>query len=66
MANNKVTLGNETLIDLTADTVDASTLHRGVTAHNAAGVTITGEYDVPTAATSAEITAAVNAGWNGE
>ena len=43
MANNKVVLGDGTvLVDLTGDTVTASTLGQGVTAHNAAGEQITG------------------------
>lgn len=43
MAVNKVVdVGGNTLIDLTSDTVTASTLAEGVTAHNAAGVQITG------------------------
>lgn len=47
MANNqyanKVVLGNgRTLIDLTADTVTASKMLNGVTAHDASGATITG------------------------
>ena len=45
MANekvNKVVLGNETLIDLTPDTVTASTLALGETAHDRSGNQITG------------------------
>ncbi len=42
MATNKVVLGDETLIDLTADTVTASTLSNGITAHSASGEFITG------------------------
>lgn len=42
MAYNKVLLNNNTLIDLTEDTVDAQTLLKGRTAHNKAGVRITG------------------------
>ena len=42
MANNKVVLGNETLIDLTSDTVDAAHLASGYTAHNSAGEAVTG------------------------
>lgn len=38
----------KTVIDLTADTVTASTLTKGVTAHNAAGASITGTLTVPT------------------
>lgn len=45
MANeyvNKVVLGSSTLIDLTEDTVTASTLMQGYTAHAADGSTIVG------------------------
>lgn len=44
---NKVTYDGETLIDLTADTVDESSLISGVTAHNAAGEIITGTAVIP-------------------
>lgn len=48
MAINKVVYGTNTLIDLTADTVTAEQLLSGYTAHNQAGVSITGTcaYDV--------------------
>lgn len=39
---NKVVYGTDTLIDLTADTVTASTLMQGYTAHAADGSTIVG------------------------
>ena len=42
MAVNKVILGEDTLIDLTADTVSADKLSKGVTAHNMAGEPIVG------------------------
>jgi len=46
MANNqyinKVIFGNETLIDLTSDTITAADLANGVTAHDASGAPITG------------------------
>lgn len=42
MAINKVVYGGNTLIDLSGDTVTPETLAEGVTAHNAAGVKITG------------------------
>lgn len=42
MAVNKVVYGDNTLIDLTEDTVTAETLAEGVTAHDAAGNQITG------------------------
>ena len=67
MANqyvNKVTVNNSTIIDLTLDTVVAGKLASGYTAHDASGATITGTLEEPVAATSAEVTAAVTAGWN--
>ena len=46
MANNqyvnKVVFGNQTIIDLTTDTITAADLASGVTAHDATGATITG------------------------
>lgn len=42
MGVNKVVYGNETLIDLTSDTVSSEVLLSGYTAHNAAGNLITG------------------------
>ena len=56
MANNqyvnKVIFGNETLIDLTSDTITAANMLNGITAHNAAGEIITGtlKNKTPTAA----------------
>lgn len=51
MANekvNKVVLGNETLIDLTGDTVTANSLLAGATAHDNRGEQIQGAVSVPT------------------
>lgn len=42
MAVNKVIYGNNTLIDLTADTVTSNNLLNGVTAHDKSGQAITG------------------------
>ena len=42
MANNKVVLGNETLIDLTGDTVASNKMLTGTTAHDASGAAISG------------------------
>lgn len=42
MAVNKVVLGEDTLIDLTADTVSADKLSKGITAHDMAGEAIVG------------------------
>ncbi len=59
MANNqyvnKVIFGGDTIIDLTADTVDAAHLLSGSTAHDKSGATITGTctYDSDTSADTA-------------
>lgn len=42
MAVSKVVYGKNTLIDLTGDTVEASTMLAGTTAHNAKGEPIEG------------------------
>lgn len=60
MAISKVIYGGNTLIDLTADTVEASKLLKGITAHGADGELVTGTctYDANTqdaTATAAEI-----------
>lgn len=47
MANNKIIYAGKTLIDLTSDTVDKSTLQKGITAHDKSGEIITGELEVP-------------------
>ena len=44
-AVNKVVYAGETLIDLTNDTVTASSLRKGVTAHKVDGTIITGTLD---------------------
>ena len=41
-AINKVVFGNQTLIDLTSDTITPADLQSGVTAHDASGAVITG------------------------
>lgn len=45
MGNSKINFGDETLIDLTEDTVTPEAMLAGVTAHNAAGEKITGTLD---------------------
>ena len=47
MAVNKVIYDGDTLIDLSGDTVTASQLLTGITAHDKAGNPITGTYKVP-------------------
>lgn len=70
MAINKVIYGGDTLIDLTADTVIASGLQYGLTAHDKSGAAITGTntYDADTSdadAGVAEILATKTAYVNG-
>ena len=45
MAINKVQYGNQTLIDLTADTVTAASLLSGFTAHDKSGSIVNGTYE---------------------
>lgn len=45
MGVSKVEFGDETLIDLTDDTVNASALAKGYTAHGADGEPVTGEFE---------------------
>ncbi len=47
MGISKVDFGKTTLIDLTGDSVNAASLLRGKTAHNAAGELITGTHIEP-------------------
>ena len=42
MAYNKIVYGGKILIDLTADTVTADSLAKGITAHDASGASVTG------------------------
>jgi len=42
MANNKIIYGGNTLIDLTADTVEASDVRKGVTFHDKSGAVLEG------------------------
>jgi len=44
---NKVVYNSQVLLDLTSDTVDASHLVSGYTAHSCDGSSITGTYVVP-------------------
>lgn len=67
---SKVVYGNQTLMDLTSDTVDAAHLLTGTTAHGADGAPITGSctYDADTkdaTATAAEILSTKTAYKNG-
>ena len=60
MAINKIVIGNEVKIDLTADTVTAASMLKGVTAHDKSGEIIEGScsFDVDSSdatATAAEV-----------
>ena len=57
MATNKVIYGNDTLIDLTGDTVTASDVAQGVTFHTKAGVQATGTLDPAEPLTQAQVDA---------
>lgn len=61
MANNpyvnKVIYGNNTLIDLTEDTVSASNMLLGITAHDASGASVTGSIQSQAAQTIMPTTA---------
>lgn len=70
MGNSKIIFGNEVLMDLTSDTVVASKLLTGYTAHGADGEAITGtcDFDADTSdatATAAEILVTKTAYKNG-
>lgn len=56
---NKVIYGNQTLIDLTGDTVQPSDVHTGYSCHDASGAVINGTFDFASAtsgtATSADL-----------
>lgn len=47
MAINKVMYGDQTLMDLTEDTVTADTLLEGITAHNKSGQPVEGTVVIP-------------------
>ena len=59
MANNinKVVYGNDTLIDLTADTVTASDVLSGVTFHTRSGASATGTLEPAEPLTQAQVDA---------
>ena len=59
---NKVVYGDQTLLDLTADTVTADKILTGYTAHNAAGASITGtcDYDANTQDATAAVAEVLN------
>lgn len=59
MGVSKVVYGDNTLVDLTNDSVSAATLAKGVTAHNAAGDQVTGIMEAGTDVTKETITEAL-------
>ena len=46
VAVNKVIVNNIAIIDLTSDTITASNLYKGITAHDKSGQSITGTAEV--------------------
>lgn len=64
MAISKVNYGDETLIDLTADTVTPETLWEGVIAHDASGNRIVGTYDPNTITPKSHTEITSNGIWN--
>ena len=58
MAANKVIVNKEPIIDLTADTVTAAALRKGVTAHDQSGAQITGTMENSSQSTLLEIDSA--------
>lgn len=58
MAVNKIIYGNNTLIDLTGDTVSVSNLLAGNTAHDRSGAIITGECTFDSDTSDADVSAA--------
>ena len=69
MANNpyvnKVQFGNQTVIDLTSDTIVANKLLSSKTAHDASGNQITGTYDFATATSANAVASDVTEGKTG-
>ena len=61
MAVNKVVLGDQTLIDLTADSVTPDKLFKGITAHNMKGESIVGTMEAGGGANADEATIITNA-----
>ena len=65
MAVNKVILGDDTLLDLTADTVAVDKLLKGYTAHDKTGVLITGTYEGGSSPEPTDNTAVIFADYDG-
>lgn len=57
MEKNKIIYGGKVLLDLTGDTITASDLKVGITAHDKSGEVITGSFDVDAAIQNAVDTA---------
>lgn len=58
MAINKIIYGENVLLDLTADTVSANTLAKGITAHDKSGAVITGTNTNDVTSTDATVSVA--------
>ena len=65
MAVNKVVLGSDTLLDLTADTVAVDKLLKGYTAHDKTGALITGTYEGGSSPEPTDNTAVIFADYDG-
>ena len=65
MAINKVILGSDTLLDLTADTVAVDKLLKGYTAHDKTGALITGTYEGGSSPEPTDNTAVIFADYDG-
>lgn len=56
---NKVVVNGETILDLTQDTVEPSSLLKGTTAHDKSGAQVTGTYEAPVASVNSKTGAVV-------
>lgn len=65
MAVNKVVLGDDTLIDLTADSVTPDKLFKGITAHNMKGESIVGTMEGGSSPEPSDNTAVIFADYDG-
>ena len=65
MAVNKVVLGDQTLIDLTADSVTPDKLSKGITAHNMKGESIVGTMEGGSTPEPTDNTAVIFADYDG-
>lgn len=66
MGKSKVVYNDETLIDLSEDTVDADSLFEGVTSHNSNGDPVTGTFPVGEVDTQADLIEQIKAALDGK